>query len=68
MTISINDKNLENQLIELSKNFHINIETLIKEFLSQKIKELSDKDIKNLQINSMNKTWDNPYDEVWDDL
>jgi len=40
MTIAINNKNLENQLIELSKTFHKNINDLVLEFLSQKVNEL----------------------------
>ena len=40
MTIAINNKNLENQLIELSKTLHKNINDLVLEFLSQKVNEL----------------------------
>jgi len=39
MTIAINNKNLENQLIELSKTLHKNINDLVLEFLSQKVNE-----------------------------
>jgi len=39
MTIAINNKNLENQLIELSKQFHKNINDLVIEFISQKVNE-----------------------------
>ena len=64
MIIAINNKNLENQLIELSKTLHKNINDLVIDFISQKVNEFKTEkiDIKMCK-DTLNKIQNNQLEE-----
>lgn len=76
MALILEDKNLENQLIELSKSMEIKAEDLLKQFVKEKIEqininidtshiELVGNDEKNNILDTLNKTSKN--DKVIDE-